>query len=110
MRSGLAISAFIGLATASAPSAADLPTSGPLSLAEVVGYAREHNPELEAARRRASAAHAVPAQAAAWDDPMVVAESWNSPRAIPYDEAENNILKLSQRLPFPGKLARKGRM
>src|SRR5262249_6477915 len=62
------------------------------------------------ARRRAAADHAVAPQAAAWDDPMVLAESWNSPRATPYDDAENNILKLSQRLPFPGKLTLKGRM
>jgi len=94
-----------------APASADeLPTSGPLSLADVVTYARAHNPELEAARRRATAARSVPAQAAAWDDPMLAAESWNSPRAVPYDRAENNILKLSQRLPFPGKLGFKGRM
>src|SRR5204863_4714504 len=57
-----------------------------------------------------AAARAVPAQAAAWDDPTLAAESWNSPRAVPYDGAENNILKLSQRLPFPGKLGLKGRM
>src|SRR5437764_169869 len=57
-----------------------------------------------------TASLAAPALAAAWDDPTLAAESWNSPRAVPYDGAENNILKLSQRLPFPGKLGLKGRM
>src|SRR5205809_330774 len=75
----------------------ELPARGPLALAGVVAWARAHNPELEAARQRQVAARAVPAQAAAWDDPMLAAESWNSPRAVPYDGAENNILKLSQR-------------
>src|SRR5437899_1418700 len=90
--------------------AEELPASGPLPLGDVVAYARAHNPELEAAHQRQAAARAVPAQAAAWDDPTLAAESWNSPRAVPYDGADNNILKLSQRLPFPGKLGLKGRM
>ena len=90
--------------------AGELPATGPLPLADVVTYARAHNPELEAARWREAAARAVPAQAAAWDDPTLAAESWNTPRAVPYDGADNNILKLSQRLPFPGKLGLKGRM
>src|SRR5216110_1698548 len=90
--------------------AEELPASGPLPLGDVVAYARAHNPEQEAARQRQAAARAVPAQAAAWDDPTLAAESWNTPRAVPYDGADNNILKLSQRLPFPGKLGLKGRM
>ena len=90
--------------------AGELPATGPLPLADVVTYARAHNPELEAARWREAAARAVPAQAAAWDDPTLAAESWNTPRAVPYDGADNNIPKLSQRLPFPGKLGLKGRM
>src|SRR3989442_15992251 len=90
--------------------AGELPASGPLPLADVVAWARARNPELEAARQRQVAARSVPAQAAAWDDPTLAAESWNSPRAVPYDDPENNILKLSQRLPFPGKLGLKGRM
>src|SRR5436189_127650 len=90
--------------------AEELPASGPLPLGDVVAYARAHNPELEAAHQRQAAARAVPAQAAAWDDPTLAAESWNSPRAVPYAAAENHILQLSQRLPFPGKLGLKGRM
>src|SRR5205809_36405 len=67
--------------------AEELPASGPLPLGDVVAYARAHNPELEAAHQRQAAARAVPAQAAAWDDPTLAAESWNSPRAVPYDAA-----------------------
>ncbi len=88
----------------------ELPTAGALTLAAVQAYAHEHNPELAAARSRAVAGHAVPPQAAAYDDPMLAAESWNSPRAVPFERAENNIIKLSQRLPFPGKLTLRGRM
>jgi outer membrane protein TolC len=107
----VALAAIAVSALAAATAVGDeLPVSGPLPLVAVVDYARTHNPELEAARRRAAAARAVPAQAAAWDDPVLSAESWNSPRAVPYDEADNNILKLSQRLPFPGKLGLKGRI
>jgi outer membrane protein TolC len=101
-----AIAALAGLPAA----AQELTTSGPLAIGEVVAYARSHNPELEAGRRRAAAARAVPAQAAAWDDPVLAAESWNSPRAVPFDDADNSILKLSQRIPFPGKLGLKGQM
>src|SRR5256712_8925104 len=104
------ITAAIAALTCPLARADELPASGPLPLADVVAYARAHSPELEAARQHEAAARAVPAQAAAWDDPTVGAESWNSPRAVPYDGADNNILKLSQRLPFPGKLGLKGRM
>src|SRR5206468_3267902 len=106
------IAIAIAIATLARPlaRAGELPATGPLPLADVVTYARAHNPELEAARWREAAARAVPAQAAAWDDPTLAAESWNTPRAVPYDGADNNILKLSQRLPFPGKLGLRGRM
>jgi len=100
------IAALAGPATVEA----ELPASGPLPLGDVVAYARTHNPEMEAARRHAEAARTVPPQAAAYDDPVLAAESWDSPRAVPFDEAQNSILKLTQRLPFPGKLGLKGRM
>src|SRR2546427_10427971 len=77
--------------------AEELPASGPLPLGDVVAYARAHNPELEAARQRQAAARPVPAQAAAWGDPMLAAGSWDSPPALPCDGADNNILNLSPR-------------
>ena len=103
------VAALVALA-ASAAHGQELPGRGPLALADVVAHARVHNPDLAVARLRVDAARAVPPQAAAWDDPVVAAESWDTPRAIPFDDAENSILRLSQRIPFPGKLGLKGRM
>ena len=103
------LAALVALAATEA-SGQDVSARGPLALADVVAHTRASNPDLEAARLRADAARAVPAQAAAWDDPVLAAESWDSPRAVPFDDAENSILRLSQRIPFPGKLGLKGRM
>jgi outer membrane protein, heavy metal efflux system len=106
----LVLATLAALVAAATGHAQDLGGTGPLALPDVVEYARAHNPGLAASRHEAEAAHAVPPQAAAWDDPVFAAESWNSPRAVPFDDAENSILKLTQRIPFPGKLALKGRM
>ncbi len=87
---------------AAAPSArADGPP--PLRLAEVVAEAREHNPQLAAARARAAAAAAVPQRVRAYDDPQISWEAWNAPETFDVGQADNNILKLAQRIPFPGK-------
>src|SRR5579885_2522152 len=94
----IAIAAF---AAAAPPARADgLP---PLRLAEVVAEARAHNPQLAAARARAAAAAAVPARARAYDDPQISWEAWNAPETFDAGQADNNILKLAQRIPFPGK-------
>ncbi len=74
-----------------------------LPLADVLAAARAANPGLAAARERARAAAAMPAQAAAYDDPTVSWEAWNAPNSFAVDRADNNIIKLSQRIPFPGK-------
>lgn len=79
-----------------------------LKLEAVLGYAREHNPSIQAARSRLLAAQRVPVQASAYDDPMVMWESWNAPESLRIDEADNNIFRLSQKIPFPGKLRLKG--
>src|SRR5439155_25197926 len=65
--------------------------------------ARVQNPEIKAARARAQAAAYLPAQASAYDDPVFSYESWNAPESFDVTRADNNILKLSQRVPFPGK-------
>jgi outer membrane protein TolC len=77
--------------------------SAPLRLADVLAEARQRNPEILAARARATAMAAMPAQAAALDDPTLSWEAWNFPESFRIDQADNNILKLAQRLPFPGK-------
>jgi len=90
-------------------------TEGPASLTGAVltieaalAYAREHNAAIRAARSRVQAAQKVPAQASAYEDPMVTWEAWNAPEDFRIDEAGNNIFKLSQKIPFPGKLRLKG--
>ena len=81
-----------------------------LTIEAALGYARYHNPAIGAARSRVQAAQKVPAQASAYEDPMVTWEAWNSPGNFRIDEAENNIFRLSQKIPFPGKLRLKGEM
>ena len=75
----------------------------PLRLTNVLAEARERNPELRAARERARAAAAVPRQVSALDDPTFAWESWNVPNSLAIDRADNNIFRLSQKVPFPGK-------
>src|SRR5262245_9550608 len=84
-------------------SAAPLGAAAPLRLADVVEEARERNPELRAARGQARAAAAVPDRVRAYDDPVVSWEAWNFPDSWAIDRADNNIIRLSQKVPFPGK-------
>src|SRR5439155_6242101 len=79
-----------------------------LSLAELIHYAQEHNPAIQTARERLRAAQQVPAQAAAYEDPIVMWENWNVPENLRIDKADNIIFRLSQKIPFPGKLRLKG--
>ena len=79
-----------------------------LRLSDVLERARSQNPELRAARERAKAAGAMPAQARALDDPTFSYEAWNAPDSFRIDQADNNIFRISQKLPFPGKRALAG--
>lgn len=74
-----------------------------LQLEAVLAYAHEHNPTIEAARERLLAAQERPAQVSALDDPMFTYEGFNIPENFDLGRTDNNILKLSQKLPFPGK-------
>src|SRR5262245_59866594 len=74
-----------------------------LRLDDVIAEAQAANPAILAARERARAAAAMPARVAAWDDPTVSWESWNFPDSFRLDHADNNIIRLSQKIPFPGK-------
>jgi outer membrane protein TolC len=78
-------------------------SAGRLRLAAVLEEAREKNPEIRAARERAAAAAAAPARVRALDDPTFSYEMWNAPTPVRVDRADNNILRLSQKIPFPGK-------
>ncbi|HLK09936.1 MAG TPA: TolC family protein [Candidatus Binatia bacterium] len=96
----------VTIATAALATAAQLARADdarPLRLADVVAEAREHNPQLAAARARAQAAAAVPPRVRAYDDPEISWEAWNAPDTFAVGQADNNIIKLSQRVPFPGK-------
>jgi outer membrane protein TolC len=46
---------------------------------------------------------AIPDQVSALDDPTLSWEGWNIPESLRVDRADNNIFRLSQKLPFPGK-------
>jgi outer membrane protein TolC len=76
----------------------------PLRLEEVIHYARDRHPALQAAQERQRALQQKPAQAGAYDDPMTSWESWNTPDNLRVDRADNNIFRITQKLPFPGKL------
>jgi cobalt-zinc-cadmium efflux system outer membrane protein len=96
---GLAGLLCAGLSLAQPAMAADRP---PLSLQAVIDEAKANNPGLQAARQRATALGAVPAQVSALDDPTLSWEAWNAP-SIRVDHADNNIFRVTQRFPFPGK-------
>lgn len=76
---------------------------GVLRLSDLVAEVRERNPELQVARDRSRAMAAVPDQVSALDDPTLSYEAWNVPESLRIDRADNNIFRLSQKLPFPGK-------
>jgi outer membrane protein, heavy metal efflux system len=79
------------------------PPGDVLRLVDVLALVREANPEIRAARSRARAAEAGPTQARAWDDPVLSWEAWNAPENMNVARAENNIFRLTQKIPFPGK-------
>lgn len=79
-----------------------------LPLDAVLTYAQEHNPTIRAARVRMLAARERPAQISALDDPTFTYEGFNIPENFDLSRTDNNILKLSQKLPFPGKRRLRG--
>ena len=85
------------------PAVAPLHAADTLTLAHVLETVRARNPTVSAARARAQAAASMPAQASAYDDPVVSWESWNTPESFDVTRADNNIFRVSQAIPFPGK-------
>jgi outer membrane protein TolC len=79
-----------------------------LPLDAVLTYAQEHNPTIRAAHARVLAAQERPAQVSALDDPMFTYEGFNIPENFDLTRTDNNIFKLSQKLPFPGKRRLRG--
>jgi outer membrane protein TolC len=79
-----------------------------LHLETALTYAQEHNPTIRAARARVLAAQERPAQASALDDPTFTYEGFNIPENFDLTRTDNNIVKFSQKLPFPGKRRLRG--
>jgi outer membrane protein TolC len=79
-------------------------------LADLVAEARQRNPEVQAARDRSRAAALVAPQVSAYDDPTLTYEAWNIPESLRIDRADNNIFRISQKVPFPGKRTLSGRI
>ncbi len=79
----------------------------PILLQNLLRSAVAHNPEIQAARQQWEAAsHRIP-QARALDDPSLSVQWWNTPESLNLGQSQNTIIGLSQKLPFPGKLALK---
>jgi outer membrane protein TolC len=74
-----------------------------LVLDDLIAEAKRQNPELLAARDRALAMASVPQQVSALDDPTLSWEGWNIPDSLRVERADNNIFRIAQKLPFPGK-------
>lgn len=79
-----------------------------LPLDALLTYAQEHNPTIRAAHARVLAARERPPQVSALDDPTFTYEGFNLPENFDLTRTDNNILKLSQKLPFPGKRRLRG--
>jgi outer membrane protein TolC len=97
-----------GLLCLSAPASSTAEAPSRLSLAALIAEAKAQNPELRGAHERAAALAAAPAQVRAWEDPTLSYEAWNTPESFRLDRADNNIFRLSQKIPFPGKRALAG--
>ena len=101
---------FVCAVLVTRPAAAGDAEAQPLRLSEVVELARSSNPEIAAARERSRAARFAPPRISAYDDPVASWEAWNTPESLRVDRADNNIFRLSQKLPFPGKRSLAGKM
>ena len=89
-----------------------LATEATLSVAEAVKLALANNPGLAAARAATQAKHHFPPQAGSLPDPVITLQAMNLP-ADSFSATQENMTQmqfgLSQKLPFPGKLALKER-
>ncbi len=86
---------------------ADTPTQATLALPELIREALARNPEIQAARQQWEAASQRVAQARSLDDPTLQVQWWNFPESFNVGQAANTIIGVSQKFPFPGKLALK---
>jgi outer membrane protein, heavy metal efflux system len=107
----LLVIAILGLVlwtgTRDSVQAGDQTTVPSLLLPDLIKEALARNPELVAARQQWEASSQRIAQARALDDPTLSVHWWNFPQSFNVGRADNTIIGLSQKFPFPGKLALK---
>ncbi len=87
---------------------AEPPPRETLVLPELIQEALARNPEIQAARKQWEASANRIEQARALDDPTLQVQLWNFPETFKLTQTQNSIFGLSQKLPYPGKLALKG--
>ena len=85
--------------------AENLSARHPPLLLELVQEALARNPEIQAARKQWEASTNRIVQARSLEDPTLSVQWWNTPQSFNLGRAENTIIGLSQKIPFPGKLA-----
>ena len=78
-----------------------------LVLPDLIQEALARNPEIVAARQQWEAASQRITQARTLEEPTLSVQWWNAPESFNLGRAENTIFGLSQKFPFPGKLALK---
>lgn len=78
-----------------------------LVLPELIQEALARNPEIVATRKQWEAAANRITQVRSLDDPTLSVQWWNAPESFNLARSENTIIGLSQKFPFPGKLALK---
>ncbi|MGQ0694468.1 MAG: TolC family protein [Nitrospiraceae bacterium] len=105
----LAVGAMLTIAIGipSHTNAENLSPGQTLTLSELIQEALARNPEIVAARKQWEAATNRIAQVQSLDDPMVSVEWWNFPESFNLGRTQHTIISLSQKFPFPGKLALK---
>ncbi len=96
-----------GIACASWTFAEDQLAVKPRELSGLITEALARNPEIQAARQQWEAAAKRIPQARSLDDPTLSVQWWNAPESFNLGQAQNTIIGLSQKFPFPGKLALK---
>jgi len=106
MTAGAMLTVAIGIPSYAAH-AQNLSSGQTLPLSEMIQEALARNPEIAAARQQWAAATNRIVQARGLDDPTVSVQWWNTPQSFNLGQAQNTIIGVSQRFPFPGKLALK---
>jgi outer membrane protein TolC len=88
--------------------------AGTVTLDEIIALARNNNPALQAARRRYTAAQAIPSQARSLPDPMVMGGlrnvGFDRLTTVGKEVRSDAIVSIQQPIPFPTKLRWRGRV